>query len=334
MSVDNNVASWTSALLIRDVRKRARLPSNDVNWTDTDILRAASEQLWSFAGWALANGGDGRLLTTYDRAVAASLPSPSRPLGEFLLPPLAAGDNLNHVAWIDATGTRESPLTLVDVSQQSDVIAPGATASQPWGYALLGDRIRLYPQPSELGTLRFTYPRRHPELCTDTTGNAPTVISIADAGSGYTRFTLGTTAPFQAGQYVDLVSDQYPYRSVFSDLYAGAVSGVTVDLYVPYSYAAAIAVGGMRVVRAGQLPYVQLPLEFRNCLTWQIAGDVLNELGDLTQASAAYACAEKALARVLGITARRVKATRPKIINRYSLARQSLRRGMREDRFP
>lgn len=334
MSVDNVVASWTSAQLIRAVRKRARLPTNTLDWTDADVLVAASEQIWTFAQWALERGGDGRLLTTFDRAVAASIPSPSRPIGEYLLPPLAVGDTINSVTWISPDGTKEVPLALVDLVQQPLVIAPGTTG-EPWGYAIIADRIRVYPQPSELGTLRFAYPRRHPELCADTTTTAPTVNSILDATGGYTRFTLASTQPFAVGQYVDLINNQYPYRTIFSDLYVGAANaGTTVDLYIPYSYANTIGVAGMRIVRAGQIPYVQLPLEFRNPLSWQVAGDILNEMGDLSASSAAYGTAGAAMDKALGITTRRVKATRTKIINRHSLARSAMRRPMGTDRFP
>jgi hypothetical protein len=274
-------------------------------------------------------------MNTYDRSVAASLPSPSRPIGEYLLPPLAQGDNINSVAWIPSDGSSEIPLTRVEVAQQGDVIPPNSTAEQPWGYTLVADRIRVYPQPSGTGTVRFTYPRRHPELCADSATTAPVVSSVSDVGSGYTRFQLGSTQPFSVGQYVDLVNDQYPYRTIFADLYVGvANAGTTVDVYVPYAYASVVGVAGMRLVRAGQLPYLQLPLEFRGALSWQIAANILNAMGDFTAASAAYSTAGNAIDKALGITTRRVKATRTKIINRYSLARTGMRRTMKEDRFP
>ncbi len=332
MSVDNNVASWTSAQLVADVRRKARIPTNSTDWTTTAIMRECSDQIWTFVAWAQMRGADGRLVTTYDRSVAASLPSPYRASGEFLLPPLAVGDTIQSVRWIDSTSENEYPLGLTDVSFQPSQI--GDTGSIPGSYALLADRIRIYPAPSVAGTVRFNYARRHPELCDDTTALAPVVNSVSDPGGGYTRFTLATSSPFVIGQYVDLINDQYPYRTIFSDLYCGATAGSTVDLYVPYSYANAVTPASMRLCRAGQLPYVQLPLEFRTCLTWKIAAEILIQVGDMTAASAAESMADKSMDRVMGIITRRDKTDRVKIINQHSLARGAVRRVMRSDRFP
>ncbi len=334
MTVDNNVASWTSAQLVADVRRKARIPVNSTDWTTTALLRECSDQIWTFAAWAQSRGADGRLVTTFDRNVAASLPSSYRASGEFLMPPLAVGDSIQSVKWIDATQQSEYDLKLIDVSFESMVASPGETSSIPTSYSMLADRIRVYPAPSSAGTVRFNYARRHPELCDDTTTLAPTINSISDPGGGYTRFTLAVSSPFAVAQYVDLVNTQYPYRTIVSDLYVGASAGSTVDLYVPYSYATAYVPAGMRIVRAGQIPFVQLPLEFRTALAWKVAAEVLVQVGDMTAASAAEALADKAMDRVLGIITRRSKSDRIKIINRFSLARNGMRRPLREDRFP
>jgi hypothetical protein len=156
----------------------------------------------------------------------------------------------------------------------------------------------------------------------------------ASATTGYTRFTFATATPFSVGQYVDLVNDQYPYRTIFADLYVGSTTGLYVECYVPYTYVSAIGVTSMRVVRAGQLPFIQLPLEFRNPLHWQVAAELLNTLGDAQAAQGAYASANDALDKVLGLSQRRVKATRTKIVNRHSLARGRMRRFHGGDQFP
>lgn len=332
MSVDNNVASWTSAQLVADVKRKARIPTNSTDWTTTAVLRECSDQLWTFVAWAQTRGADGRLVTTYDRSVAASLPSPYRAAGEFLLPPLAVGDTIQSVKWIDSTSQNEYDLSLTDVSFSAT--SPSEASSIPTHYSLLADRIRVYPSPNTSGTIRFNYPRRHPELCDDTTALAPVVNSVSDPGGGYTRFTLATSSPFVIGQYVDLVNNQYPYRTIFSDLYCGATAGSTVDLYIPHSYANAVTPASMRLVRAGQLPYVQLPLEFRTTLTWKVAAEILVQVGDMTAASAAESMADKSMDRVLGIITRRDKSDRVKVINHYSLARAGMPRRMRENRFP
>ena len=328
MSVDRNVSSWTSAQLLSDVRRKARLPPDTVDPSDDDLLRESSDAIWSLAGWALKLAGDGRLNFSFDRSVVASILSgPYRGSDEFLLPPQAVGDTIDNLIWVAADGATERRLDLIDVAEQAD-INPHSN-NGPVAYAFTNGRVRVYP-PASVGdgSLRFNYARRHGALCVDSSTNAPTVLSASDAGSGYTQLVLSApSAPFVEGDYVDLVSDQYPYRIIFADLYVGAVTGASALVYVPYAYVPpAPDLAGMRLIKSGQTPFVSLPLEFRSCLSSKVASSVVN---DLQLSAALEQASQNEMARLVQMIVPRSTSDRRKMINQHSFIRSRMRRGKR-----
>lgn len=283
----------------------------------------ASESIWSLAGWALKLAGDGRLSFSFDRSIVAALSGPYRAADEFLLPPHAVGDAFHTVTWVDFDG-KEHPLQQIDITQQPHSDVDGS--ERPRLYSLMDGRVRVYPHPTALGAVRFLYQRRHPELCADTPSNAPVIDTVADDGSGYTRFSLTASSPFSPGDYVDIVSDQYPYRVIFGDLYVGSSLASDVSLYAPYSYVSSVSVQGMRVIASGRSPFVALPLEFRACIYEKTASAVLRRTGDMTQSEASLEIAQDELSRILGILSPRASGNRKKVLNKNSLIRGRMRR--------
>lgn len=288
------------------------------------LLREASDVLWSFAGWAMQQSGNGRLSETFSRNVSAALSSPYRASSEFELPPLCIADSICSVRWVNSEGTREYPLALIEEHQQHTIDNPDGEGD-PIAYALLANRIRVYPQPTGGGLIRFTYQMRHPALISDSTSTSGTISSIADAGSGYTTFNLTASTPFAVGDYVDVVSNQYPYRALFTSLYCGTSGASAVQLYVPYTYLSGLTLSGVRLLKAGQSPYVHYPLEFRSCVTARVAASVLKDIGDLTGMQANAAFAQEELSRILGMLSPRVKKDRPRAVNHFSHMRSGMR---------
>jgi hypothetical protein len=326
VSFDRNAASWTSQQLLADVRRKARLPLNHPDYTDANLLRDASECIWSFAGWALSLSGEGRLSFSLDRATLSAISSPYRAASEFFLPPLAVGDTIQNVLWVSQDGACSEPLTLITIGAEHEYDTPTSKGT-PSVYTLLDGRIRVYPQPSEAGLVRFNYQRRSGELILDTAATVPSVASVTDAGNGYCAFALatGSGTALAVGDYVDLVNNQYPYRILYSDLYVGATSASTATLFVPYEYVQDVPVDGMRLVRAGQTPYVSLPLELRLAVTLKTCAHVLLGVGDRSLAGDYNALAEDEMKKQLGILNPRTKQSREKVVNRHSLLRRMLR---------
>ncbi len=326
MATDRNASTWTSAQVLSDVRRRASLPVTSTDWTDAVILREASEVLWDFTGWALASGGEGRLLSSLDRPVTAALTG-AYGTREFLIPPLAIASTIDSVTWTDATNTNESRLARIDGAVEPDYASVGAVGS-PGAYAIIGDRIRVYPIPSTGGVLRINYQRRHPELVADTAANAGTVASAALATSTTTTLTesVGITG-LSVGDTVDVLRGQYPYAPIIASAEVTALpTGTTITVDQALNVFSGHDLVGARVVRAGQSPYVAMPLELRSCFNEKVTANILRALGDLSGSQAAETAAAQHLARVMQMFSPRAKRDKPKAVNPYSHLRQQFRR--------
>lgn len=335
MTYDQNALTWTSAQLLSDVRRKASLPTTSTDFSDPVLLREATDVLWSFAGWAVSQSGDGRLLTSLDRPITAALTGPYRSGSEVALPALAIADTVEHVTWIEDTGQVQSRLARLDPAQESDYDRVDSAGS-PSAYALIGGRIRLYPKPTTGGTLRITYQRRHPELTLDVTSSGSPLVgtvqaAVASGTNTSVTVTAGTAAviaPLLVGDEIDLLSAQQPYRVIAAGL-SVVTAAVGAVLVVSGAFADYVnqSLVGARLVRAGQSPYVMVPLEFRSCVTEKVAANVLRIIGDLQGMAASEQAALTELARVTQMLSPRSKRDKPRAVNPYSHMRLRMARG-------
>jgi hypothetical protein len=330
VATDRSGLSWTSTHVLSDVRRKASLPTTSTDWTDAVLLREATDVLRSFAGWALSQGGEGRLVSSLDRPVSAALSSSYRDSGEFLLPPLAVAHTIDSVVHLNDLGTTEIRLTRIDAAVQSDFDSPG-TEGDPIAYALVGDRIRVYPAPSTGGTIRITYQRIHPDLVADTVANVGTLASFAAALTTPTTL-LTMLAPtaitgVAVGDTLDLLSASYPYVPlVVSAEVLSVPDPLTLEIDQPVARLTGFDLGA-RIMRSGQSPYVALPLELRTCITEKTAANILRTLGDLQGMQASEQAATLELSRVMQMLNPRGKRDKPRAVNPYSHLRMRLGRG-------
>lgn len=331
MTYDQNAQSWTAALVLSDVRRKASLPATSTDFTDAVLLREACDVLWNFAGWALSQGGEGRFLRTMERTVTSeldALSSPYRANSEFALPPLAIADTIENVTWRDSTAQNQYRLARIEMAEESDYDSPGKTGD-PAAYAILDGRIRIYPQPTTGGKLRISHQRRHPELVPDTTANVLTVVSSSYTVDTEVSFVVSSTAPYAAGDCIDLISPFYPYRYAVTDASVnGVTGGTTVRVVMSPTYITGFP-PGLRMVRAGTSPYVHMPLELRSAVNEKVAANVLRMLGDNTGMQAAEMAAKEELARVMQMLSPRAKRDKPKAVNPHSHLRAGVVRGRR-----
>lgn len=325
MPLDQNALSWTSAQVLSDVRRKASLPATSTDYTDAVILREATDAIWSFAGWALALGAEGRLLQTMLQPASSVLASDYGTLREFNLPALAVADTIDSVTFRDSSNN-EWPLALIDQAEQGSYDTPTTTGT-PSGYALLGERIRIYPGgvANAGGTFRVNYRRRHPELVADT-ALIQTTSTISSNGGTLSNVVLTQPYTFAVGDELDIFAPSYPYRlQVAGARVTQLVPTNTVAIDVPFSYFGS-TVAGLRVAKAGTSPFVALPLEFRQALNNKIVSALLRDAGDLQGMNAAEAAAKDELSRVMQLLSPRVKRDRPKAVNPFSLLRAGLAR--------
>ncbi len=327
MATDRNALQWTSAQVLSDVRRKASLPVTSTDWTDAVVLREATDVLWAFTGWALAQGGEGRLVSSLDRVVTAALTG-AYGAREFMLPPLAIAGSIESVTWTDSTNTTQSRLSRIDGAVEPDFSTPGALGS-PGAYAIIGDRVRVYPIPNTGGVLRITYQRRHPELVTDVLASVGTVSSVALTTSTTSTITesAGLTG-LAIGDTIDVLRGQYPYAPIIASAEVTALpTGTTITIDQAVGVFTGHDVVGARVVRAGQSPYVAMPLELRNCFNEKVAANILGTMGDLQGAQASEQKATLELARVMQMLSPRAKRDKPKAINIFSHLRGGITRG-------
>lgn len=311
--------------MLTDVRRKASLPATSTDWTDAVILREATDVLWSFAGWALAQGGEGRLLSSIDRTVTSALTGVYGK-NEFLLPPLAVASAIDMVTWIDALGQNQARLARVDHAEEA--IWSGLTETgSPSMYTLLADRIRVYPTPTTGGTLRVTFPRRHSELVPDTTSYAGTIGTLVPASATSTQFVTGHVG-LGIGEMVDVVSVHYPHPALVTFAEIIAQGGGTITINVPVAQLQGFdAVPGPRVVKSGQAPYVSLPLELRAAFTEKVCANILRTVGDLSGMAACEQAAGLELSRAMMLLSPRGKRDKPFVVNPHSHMRLGMGRG-------
>lgn len=324
MPADSNALSWTSADVLSDVRRRASLPTTSTDWTDAVLLREATDVLWSFGAWALAQAGEGRLLASIDRAPATFIGSLYRAASEVTLPPLAVADTIEGVTHIDVNGRIQTRLQRIDPMDEAQFDTVDSEGT-PAAYSLIGGRIRLYPKPTTGGTIRIHYQRRHGELVADTAANVGTITSTS--GTTTTVLTMGgAITGLAAGEVVDIIDQAYPHRSLVTGLEVTNVATNVLTVASPASLLSALPMTGTRVVRAGRTPYVSLPMEMRGCFTEKIAAHVLRALGDMAGSQASETAAVMEMSRVLAMLTPRTKRDKPRAMNPSSLMRSRMRR--------
>ncbi len=328
MATDQSSLTWTTSDVLSDVRRAASLPVTSTDWTDVVLLREVTNVLWSFAGWALAQGGEGRLLSALDRPVTTALSGLSGQR-EFQIPPGAILGTLEDVTFVDQAGQTMSRLLRIDHGDASLTGAVTATGT-PSTYTLVGDRIVLHPIPSTGGTLRITYPRRHAELVADTADNCATLSSVTSASATTSLLTVPVAImSLQVGHTLDVIRASYPHAPIVESVEVTALAGGNLQITVdrPLSAFTGNVLSGARVVRAGRSPYVAMPLELRTCVTEKTAANVLRAIGDLQGSQASEQAATVELARAMQVLSPRAKRDKPKAINPFSHMRSRMTRG-------
>jgi hypothetical protein len=317
-----NAASWTASDLLTEVYRACRLPdSGTIDYTPTAVLSEATNEIWGSAGHIQASARNGRLATSILRAVTSSSVATSGQ--DYELPPMAVGDTIDSVTWVNAAGTQELPLQVIPLGLETDW-GPPTVVGEPTHYALLADTLRILPRPSVSGSLRITYQRRHSMLVAGS--DTASVTAVVDNG-GFARVTLTSTpASFVAAAWLDFIGVTYPYRTKIHGASITTAHGSNqFTLGVTYaSFVAASLVGDTAVIY-GRTPYVHLPMEMRSFLVARVAGKIARQLGDIQLAALHDAAAAQDGKRAAEILTPRTKYAREKAHNPRSLLRGRMR---------
>lgn len=339
MPSETSALKWTAQDVLVEARRKAALPKTSTEYTDQVVLREATDVLWSFGGWAMSQFGEGRLVEHLDRLSTELLASPTRTLSEVALPALAVGDAVDAVSYVDSTGAGHYRLIRIDPAQESDYARPDSEGL-PKAYALLSGRIRLYPRPTEGGTVRVQYQRRQGELIVDTPGIdtvVPPIDPILRSATlvGHSGTSTSTTLTLSVaitdllpGDRIDLIAPSVPHQVLVSALELTSVADTVLETSTPYDLLTNLdAWGQPYVCRTGHSPVVSLPLEMRGAFTEKVAAHLMRQLGDLQGAQASEQAALMEMSRVLQLLSPRARRDKPRAVNAYSHLR--LRMGRR-----
>lgn len=285
------------------------------------MLSEATNEIWGFAGPAEAAARGGRKATSILKAVSSSSVSTSGQ--DYELPPMAVGDCIDDVVWLNAAGTQECPLQVIPLGLETDW-GPPTVVGDPTHYALLDGVIRILPRPSVTGSLRVNYQRRHGMLIAG--GDTASVNTVADDGGFALVALTSTPASFVAGAWLDFIGGTYPYRTKLHGTSITTAHGFsTFTLSVSYAQALAAKLDGDTAVIYGKTPYVQLPMEMRSMLTHKVAAKIARSLGDLQLAQALEVAAIQDAKRASETLSPRTKYAREKAHNPRSLLRSRMR---------
>jgi hypothetical protein len=320
VSSDFSAATWTAAELLAGIYRQARLPSSGTaEYTPDVVLGMATEAIHNWAGTIVGQARDGRCLATFDRTSADARDVDGH---EFEMPPMALGDTLDSVSWVDS---RDCEYPLEFIPQAMEHLFAGEDTGQPTSYAFRDGTLRLFPRPDGTGTLRIKYMRRHGQLVigSDTT----TVTSVASASATDTNITVAAIpASVVAGAWVDVIGKYYPYRTKMHGLRVVSAGGGVVRVSTALASFTAASVADDTLVIYGKTPVVSLPLELKEPLTLLISSKLCEEIGDPQLAQQYAMRAQGGGVNALNIFAPRAKSDRQKLVNRYSIARGGGRR--------
>lgn len=316
MSTDYNATAWTASDLQSDVWRACRLPEGGTtDYPSSVILREAMEAIWNFAGHSVARAREGRLVTTLLRAVTSS--SIVTTGQDYELPPMAVGDTIETVTWIDSSGNRRQQLYNIPLAMEAHDTSPNVLGT-PQYFSLLGDVLRILPRPAAAGSLRIDYQRRHGQLVL--AAETASVTAVVPNGAS-ARVTLASTPTgFGLGAWLDFIGSSYPYRTKIHGASITTAHGSNqFTLSTPYTDFDRAQLIGDTATLYGKTPYVQLPLELKPAVTKMIAAKILDDLGDTVLAGRREAAAERDAERARAMLSPR--AERQKAFNPNSLAR-------------
>jgi hypothetical protein len=321
--------SWTTTELLVDVREQARLSDDDPSATDTIILREATRILHSvYVPKVRKARADYYVQEAWIdiEAGRAAYPIPRR----------ATTASVRRVRVSDPDGDNErdlKPASIEDISRN-------ATSTRPTHYALLDDRLVLWPVPTtdDLYTLRVQFEYRPGQLIAEDDAYSPAGYSW-DALAPYTTedshlflFDVSPDPPFVDGDMVDVIRKDPPFAVVLMD----GVVDVTVsvsDRFVLTSWIGprerlevAAAYPRYYVCAAGETPIPQIPAEMHPALALHTAAKIIKPI-DPQMANELGLDADRQLQEHLEIMSPRKQGTGLKVRSRSSLARRGRRGG-------
>jgi hypothetical protein len=295
--------SWTTNTLVSQVLRRAALPSAGPP-SDQEILDVATEEIRTRFVPFLREIREGYGLTSTTQTLTVGT-------ADYRIPSDASGGAIHSLVYVDSAGN-ERNLTQLTVQDDQEWSTNGAVR----GYALIGDKIRLFPAPDTADTLRILYHRRPSSL-------VPVNECFPVASKTSTTVTVTGTPSWTSGTPVDIV--QYlPHFAQVVDNNAATRSSSTFTL--ASSAPTTDIVAGDYVCLHMETCVPGLPAELHAALVSATAAQLLVEDGDAQGAAMEMASCQRIMDAARATLSPRADGSPRFLIPRNSPTRSRLRR--------
>jgi hypothetical protein len=302
----------TTTQLLDAVKRGVTVPSNQVRFSDADLLKFADEETESTIMPMLSSIRQEFLVKQKNVPVVANQAG-------YKIPYRAVGRNLRDIKLADTAGNVIRRLALVDPSE-SHIFALG-TFGEPNGYMIQGDKVVLLPTPASAGyNIQFFYELAPSALVPVTSAGQ---ISAIDTGTGIVTISA-SVAGFITAQTMDLVDGKAGCTVKSEDIVNSSVAGTAIT-FTAADLPSDLAVGDW-VTASGETPVVQLPNELTQSLVQAVICRVLEALSDYEGLQAAKASLKEKMNAAEKLLTPRVQSQVPVVINRNGLLRRPLSR--------
>lgn len=299
----------TTTLLLDAIKRGVTIPSNQVRFTDADLLKFADEETESLILPILMSLRQEFLVKTKNQACTANVQ-------KYKIPYRAVGRTLRDLKLARSSDTTFIK-TLAYVSPEDASVYTTTMSGEPFGFTVEGDNVKLLPTPlsSDL-IIVFYYSLKPSYLVATTSAGTITAINtstgVVTIGTAVSAFTTGATMDFVDGKSGCTVkAEDVVNTNVSSTSITFTASDLPSDLAV-----------GDYVTLTNQTPVIQLPDEFHQSLVQAVICRILEALGDVEMLAISGEKLNKKLEVAQQLLTPRVESELPVVIDRFGLLRQ------------
>jgi hypothetical protein len=299
---------FTTVGLLAEIRRRARIPDADPDFTDINLLREADSQtLEMFVPLIQAARAD-FYMRFEDLPLVAGR-------SRYPIPARAIGSRVRQIMWVDSAGTEWElyPHT------SSDQVRWSGMSGTPEAYAIRDDELLILPTASAAdGAIRVYYEYRPARLVSS---GYFTVTAVA-----VSSVTLSAPVTWTTASAYDFIKATPPFATIGVEV---KPTGSGSNVLVPFPSASIpprLAVGDYMCL-PGESPVPQIPAELQSALALAVSAEVISQYAP-EQSVLLYGKLDKVLEGQKAMLAPRSRGRSQKVVNRNSfLRRGSYRRG-------
>lgn len=256
-------SAYDTDALLASIRRRARLPASSTSapgWQDSDLLAMANEELLTVLTPLLMRTREKFFVAVRDYTMVTGSSA------GYLLPTRGVLNRQLDITRVGSDGVTNNLRKLEPEEFTGKNMTLQAT---PTHYYLQGNRIYLWPVPSQGDTLRVSYFRRPSRLVGT---SAAAVVSTFNSGTKTITTTATIPTTFTTTALYDIIQGYPPFDSESDDAAVTSASGTTVvaSAALPTDLAS-----GDYLALAGESPVLQLPVEFNPVLAQRVANQIL-----------------------------------------------------------